>query len=87
MPGLSYRLVLARAGAAVALTVGFADVIFVRLVGLICLGGKDPPKPPWGWARPAAVVVLALGCLGITAVTPLEIRVIAPGCRPRYLAP
>ena len=61
VPGLGYRLVLALAGAAVALTVGFAGVTFVRLVGLCCLGGNDPlqtplllfpggpihPDPPW----------------------------------------
>jgi len=46
VPGLGYRLVLALAGAAVALTVGFAGVTFVRLVGLICLGGNDPPQTP-----------------------------------------
>ena len=32
------------------------------------LGGTArPPKPPWGWAGRAAVLVLALGCLGIAA--------------------
>ena len=46
VPGLGYRLVLALAGAAVALTVGFAGVTFVRLVGLICLGGNDPSQTP-----------------------------------------
>ena len=95
VPGLGYRLVLALAGAAVALTVGFAGVTFVRLVGLICLGGSDPPqtppapggtarppRPPWGWAGPAAVVVLAFCCLATAAITPLEIRVIAAGLSP-----
>ena len=95
VPGLGYRLVLALAGAAVALTVGFAGVTFVRLVGLVCLGGSDPPqtppalggtarppKLPWGWAGPAALVALALGCLATAAVTPLEIRVIAAGLSP-----
>jgi hydrogenase-4 component B len=95
VPGLGYRLVLALAGAAVALTVGFAGVTFVRLVGLICLGGNDPPQtppahggaarppvPPRGWAGPAAVVVLAFGCLATAAITPLEIRVIAAGLSP-----
>jgi len=98
VPGLGYRLVLALAGAAVALTVGFAGVTFVRLVGLIVLyrpGGDDPPQtppahegaarppvPPWGWAGRAAIVVLALGCLATAAVTPLEIRVIAAGLSP-----
>ena len=38
VPGLGYRLVLAVAGAAVALTVGFAGVTFVRLTGLVVLG-------------------------------------------------
>ncbi len=37
VPGLGYRLVLAVAGAAVALTIGFAGVAFVRLVGLVVL--------------------------------------------------
>jgi hydrogenase-4 component B len=94
VPGLGYRLVLAVAGAAVALTVGFAGVTFVRLVGLCCLGGSDPPqtppapgvthpsRPPLGIAGRAAVVVLALGCLATAAITPLEIRVIAAGLSP-----
>ena len=46
VPGLGYRLVLALAGAAVALTVGFAGVTFVRLVGLVVSGGAIPPDPP-----------------------------------------
>ncbi len=100
VPGLGYRLVLALAGAAVALTVGFAGVTFVRIVGLIVLnrpGGTNPkappdplahgraprpPVPPWGWAGRAAVVVLAVCCLAIAAVTPLEVRVIAAGLSP-----
>ena len=93
VPGLGYRLVLALAGAAVALTVGFAGVTFVRIVGLCCLGGNDPPQTPpapGGTARPprppwagrAAIVVLAVCCLAIAAVTPLEIRVIAVGLSP-----
>ncbi|MGD0604389.1 MAG: proton-conducting transporter membrane subunit [Streptosporangiaceae bacterium] len=124
VPGLGYRLVLALAGAAVALTVGFAGVTFVRLVGMLCLGGNsvasggtippricclggnDPPQTPpahGGATRPpvplgppgpsgpggapgllgrGAVGLLAGGCLGIAAVTPLEIRVIAAGLSP-----
>ena len=86
VPGLGYRLVLALAGAAVALTVGFAGVTFVRLVGLIVLGprhrvraaagaGTAGPAGPRCWCCRAA-------CLAIAAVTPLEIRVIAAGLSP-----
>jgi formate hydrogenlyase subunit 3/multisubunit Na+/H+ antiporter MnhD subunit len=88
VPGLGYRLVLALAGAAIALTAGFAGVTFVRLVGLCCLGGNSssparPPGPPGpGWAGRVAVVVLALASLALAAVTPLEIRVIASGLSP-----
>jgi formate hydrogenlyase subunit 3/multisubunit Na+/H+ antiporter MnhD subunit len=169
VPGLGYRLVLALAGAAVALTAGFAGVTFVRLVGLIVLGrGTDqrlpsaassptasspatsspvqvgaadvvsvtnkvnetneinPPGPgisqdspntsdeptrcdigavgtvpmshragagaaaspvarggaDYGWAGRVAVVVLAVCCVAIAAVTPLEVRVIAAGLSP-----
>ena len=49
VPGLGFRLVLAIAGAAVALTVGFAGVTFVRLVGLVVLGpplGSSPGSSP-----------------------------------------
>ncbi|HTW05021.1 MAG TPA: proton-conducting transporter membrane subunit, partial [Streptosporangiaceae bacterium] len=35
VPGLGFRLVLAVAGAAVALTAGFAGVTFVRLIGMV----------------------------------------------------
>jgi formate hydrogenlyase subunit 3/multisubunit Na+/H+ antiporter MnhD subunit len=102
VPGLGYRLVLALAGAAVALTAGFAGVTFVRLVGLIVLGrpgghggAGSPPvrggipggRPPgastdYGWAGRVAVVVLAVCCFAIAAVTPLEVRVIAAGLSP-----
>jgi len=85
VPGLGYRLVLALAGAAVALTVGFAGVTFVRLVGLVVLGrgkGSSPVRAAYGWDGRAAVVVLAAGCLAIAAVTPLEVRVIADGLSP-----
>ena len=89
VPGLGYRLVLALAGAAVALTFGFAGVTFVRLVGLIVLGrGREsgqsvpPAGADYGWAGRGAVLVLAVGCFAIAAVTPLEIRVIAAGLSP-----
>ena len=90
VPGLGYRLVLAVAGAAVALTAGFAGVTFVRLVGLVVLGrGPDVAGPgrgsrtgEYGWAGRAAVALLAACPLALAAVTPLEIRVIAAGLSP-----
>ena len=66
VPWLGCRLVLALAGAAVALTAGFAGVTFVRLVGMVVLGRRPGrgPRPrraanEYGWAGRAAVVVLA----------------------------
>jgi len=86
VPGLGYRLALALAGAAVALTAGFAGVTFVRLVGLVVKrNGTEPVRGApltYGWAGRAAVVVLSVCCLAISAVTPLEIRVIAAGLSP-----
>jgi formate hydrogenlyase subunit 3/multisubunit Na+/H+ antiporter MnhD subunit len=90
VPGLGYRLVLALAGAAVALTAGFAGVTFVRLTGLVVLG---PPAPArvmarpetdreYGWLGRAAIVILAAGCLGTAAFLPLVIRVVAAGLSP-----
>jgi hydrogenase-4 component B len=55
VPGLGYRLVLALAGAAVALTAGFAGVTFVRLIGFVVLGWRPsrlrPPTPSGGAAQ------------------------------------
>jgi hydrogenase-4 component B len=85
VPGLGYRLVLAVAGAAVALTVGFAGVTFVRLVGLVVLSrGADSGGSPadYGWTGRIAVALLAACPLALAAVTPLEIRVIAAGLSP-----
>jgi hydrogenase-4 component B len=87
---LGGRLTLALAGAAVALTAGFAGVTFVRLVGLTVLArGGNPPRPPggaggrdYGWPGRIAVVFLAACPLALAAVTPLEIRVIAAGLSP-----
>jgi formate hydrogenlyase subunit 3/multisubunit Na+/H+ antiporter MnhD subunit len=81
---LGGRLTLALAGAAVALTAGFAGVAFVRLVGMVVLGPAAPGlgRGEYGWAGRAAVTVLAACPLAIAAVTPLEIRVIAAGLSP-----
>jgi formate hydrogenlyase subunit 3/multisubunit Na+/H+ antiporter MnhD subunit len=51
VPALEGRLTLALAGAAVALTAGFAGVTFVRLVGLVVLG-PAPASADGGFTRP-----------------------------------
>jgi hydrogenase-4 component B len=82
---LGGRLTLALAGAAVALTVGFAGVTFVRLVGMVVLGPASADgsrRGEHGWTGRVAVVVLAACPLVIAALTPLEIRVIAAGLSP-----
>jgi hydrogenase-4 component B len=79
---LGGRLTLALAGAAVALTAGFAGVTFVRLVGMIVLGQGGERSSEFGWAGRIGIAVLALCPLAIAAVTPLEIRVIAAGLSP-----
>ncbi len=86
VPGLGDRLVLAITGAAVALTAGFAGVTFVRLVGLVVLGKPEPTGASgpgdYGPLGRAGVVLLAVACLAVAALTPLEIRVIAAGLAP-----
>lgn len=88
---LGGRLTLALAGAAVALTAGFAGVTFVRLVAMVVLpggyegtAGSAPVRRGGlgGIAPPVAIAFLAACPLAIAAVTPLEIRVIAAGLSP-----
>ena len=93
IPGLGFRLVLALAGAAVALTVGFAGVTFVRLTGLVVLGPPAAPHPAgpgagadgradYGWLGRAAIVMLSAACLATAAALPLVIRMVAAGLAP-----
>jgi hydrogenase-4 component B len=86
VPGLADRLVLAITGAAIALTAGFAGVTFVRLIGFVVLGrpargqpgsGRDP-----GLAGRAGLTALAVTCLALAAIAPLEIRLIGAGLTP-----
>jgi len=81
---LAGRLTLALAGAAVALTVGFAGVTFVRLVGMVVLGpgGRGTRRGDYGRAGRAAIALLSVCPLALAALTPLEIRVIAAGLSP-----
>lgn len=87
VPGLGFRLVLAAVGAAVALTVGFAGVTFVRLIGLVALGpptsGQSERQPPeYGPLGKLAIGILSAGCLLTAALLPLVIRVVAAGLAP-----
>ena len=90
VPTLEGRLTLALAGAAVALTAGFAGVTFVRLVGLVVLGpsasgggaSRARAEGEYRWPGRAGLAVLAACPLAFAAVTPLEIRVIAAGLSP-----
>ena len=81
---LAGRLTLALAGAAVALTVGFAGVTFVRVVGMVVLGpgGSGTRRGDYGWAGRVAIALLSACPLALAALTPLEIRVIAAGLSP-----
>jgi NADH:ubiquinone oxidoreductase subunit 5 (subunit L)/multisubunit Na+/H+ antiporter MnhA subunit len=91
VPELGFRLVLAVAGAAVALTVGFAAVTFVRLIGLVVLGPATAERESgdaagngaeYGWLGRCGLALMATACLALAALTPLEIRVIGTGLSP-----
>ena len=87
---LGYRLLLAIAGAAVALTAGFAGVTFVRLIGLVVLGpraaAESEPRAERLWdggsLGKAGVAILSAACLITTVFMPLVIRVLATGLSP-----
>ncbi|MGH3783962.1 MAG: proton-conducting transporter membrane subunit [Pseudonocardiaceae bacterium] len=79
---LAYALALA--GALVAITAGFAAVAFVRIVGLIVLGPREPREATRGRdvgpLGATGLALLGVGCLGVAA--PLWIRVLIAGPDP-----
>lgn len=88
---LPMHLASATAGALVALTVGVAGVTFVRLIALTAFGHPSTipattvPTATATRAAPghrAAIALLSLGCLGVAALAPLEVRFIAAGLDP-----
>jgi formate hydrogenlyase subunit 3/multisubunit Na+/H+ antiporter MnhD subunit len=88
---LPYALPMALAGALVALTVGFAAVAFVRVIGLIVLGPLPHHRTDntairrggdAGWVTAPALALLGIGCIGLAAIGPLWIRVLAAGLSP-----
>ena len=88
---LAMQLASAATGALVALTIGIAGVTFVRVVALTAFGPArigEPPidaacaRPDRQWSYRFAVAVLVVGCLGVAAIAPLQVRVIASGLAP-----
>lgn len=86
LPHLPYALALAAAGALIALTVGFASVTFVRIVGMVVLGprteerpSREPAHTDLGITGRGGMLLLAVGGLAMAALTPLELRVITTG--------
>ncbi len=86
LPGLALRLGLAAAGALVALTTGLSALAFLRVLGLTIFGRSRTTDAkvgneagPWG---KIGLVILGTCCLGLAAVSPLEIRYIARGLSP-----
>lgn len=80
---LTLALSLAVAGALIALAIGFAGFAFVRLVALTILGdrreGAARPRLPLGLAGRFGLALPALGCVGLAAASPAEVRFIAHG--------
>jgi len=84
---LDLRLALALAGALVALTAGVAALTFARLVGFVVLGPRRRRTPPGspqdgGLAGRVGLALVGTGCLGLAALSPLMIRVLARGLAP-----
>jgi hydrogenase-4 component B len=88
---LAMQLTSAVTGALIALTIGIAGVTFVRVVALTAFGPArigEPPIEPVGarpdrqWSYRFAVALLVVGCLGVAAVAPLQVRLIGSGLAP-----
>ncbi len=84
-------LSIAAAGALIALAIGFAGFTFVRLVALTILGGRGQraasrsSAAPVAWLIRLGLALPAVGCIGVAAVSPWEIRFLSHGLAP--LAP
>lgn len=78
------RLVLASAGALVALTAGFAGFAFVRLVGLFLFGPRGSRRDlvDVRAVGRAAIVVLGAASLALAAFAPWTVQAIARGLGP-----
>ncbi|GFG76500.1 proton-conducting transporter transmembrane domain-containing protein [Mycobacterium botniense] len=85
---LAMHLCTAVAGALVALTIGIAGVTFVRVIGLTAFGPKRLGEPridrdfaavDQQWVYRFACGALVLGCLGVAAFAPVQVRLIGHG--------
>jgi hydrogenase-4 component B len=88
---LALQLSTAASGALVALTIGIAGVTFVRVVALTAFGPARIGQPPMDsdrarvdrqWPYRLGVAALVIGCLGVAALAPLEMRLIGSGLTP-----
>jgi len=88
---LAMQLTSAATGALIALTIGIAGVTFVRVVALTAFGPariNEPPidpacaRPDRQWPYRFGVAALIVGCLGVAAVAPLQVRLIGSGLAP-----
>jgi hydrogenase-4 component B len=84
LDSLTLQLSLAVAGALIALAIGFAGFTFVRLVGLTILGRRRAAGARSAGGRLGAgtglgLLIPAVACVAVTAVTPWEIRFLAHG--------
>lgn len=77
---LVYTLPMAAAGALVALTSGFAGVAFTRLAAFTALGRRGAARAhELGVVGRIGFGALMIACVGVAALTPLEIRLISTG--------
>ncbi|OCB56084.1 NADH/ubiquinone/plastoquinone (complex I) [Mycobacterium malmoense] len=88
---LAMQLCTAATGALIALTIGIAGVTFVRVVGLTAFGPARVGAPQLDpaaarvdrqWPYRAGVALLVGCCLGVAALAPLQVRLIARGLQP-----
>lgn len=85
LPGLALRLGLAAAGALIALTTGLSALAFLRVLGLALLGKPSrslKSGDETGLFGKAGLATLGISCLGLAALSPLEVRYIARGLSP-----
>lgn len=83
---LTLQLAFAAAGALLALAAGYGGFTFVRLVGMTVLGAPRSPTtaaaaaaPALGWLGTTALLLPAVGCVALAALSPWEIRFLAEG--------